>query len=66
MVLPPPETRHLDAGCGTLPPMSYPSVSIETTNGTIKVELWDDAAPKHVENFLELAREGAEELFISH
>jgi peptidyl-prolyl cis-trans isomerase B (cyclophilin B) len=56
----------LDAGCGTLPAMSYPSVSIETTNGTIKVELWDDAAPKHVENFLELAREGFYEGVIFH
>jgi len=38
--------------------MTYPTASIETTNGTISLELWDDVAPKHVENFQKLARSG--------
>lgn len=46
--------------------MTYPCVSIETTNGMITVELWDDVAPDHVANFLELAREGFYEGVIFH
>jgi peptidyl-prolyl cis-trans isomerase B (cyclophilin B) len=38
--------------------MSYPSATIETTHGTIKVELWDDVAPKHAANFAKLAKDG--------
>tara|TARA_B100001121_G_scaffold265989_1_gene248339 strand:+ start:46 stop:510 length:465 start_codon:yes stop_codon:yes gene_type:complete len=38
--------------------MSYPTATIETSKGTITVELWDDVAPKHTENFLKLAKEG--------
>ncbi len=39
-------------------PMAYPQVSIETDQGTIVVELWNDVAPKHAENFLKLAASG--------
>ncbi len=38
--------------------MSYPTATIETDQGTIRVELWDDVAPGHVENFLKLADNG--------
>ena len=38
--------------------MSYPTVKIETTHGPITVELWDDVAPNHVDNFVSLARDG--------
>ena len=36
----------------------YPTARIETTLGTFEIELWDDVAPKHAENFLKLARKG--------
>jgi cyclophilin family peptidyl-prolyl cis-trans isomerase len=38
--------------------MTYPTATIETTHGTLTLELWDDVAPKHVENFQKLAKEG--------
>ena len=38
--------------------MSYPTATIETTLGPLTLELWDDVAPKHVENFQKLARDG--------
>lgn len=38
--------------------MAYPRATIGTTHGDITVELWDDVAPKHVENFLKLADDG--------
>lgn len=37
---------------------NYPTATIETDHGTIEVELWNDVAPKHVENFQKLARSG--------
>ncbi len=37
---------------------SYPTATIETEQGTITVELWNDVAPQHAENFLKLARKG--------
>jgi len=37
---------------------NYPQAVIETSHGTITVELWNDVAPKHAENFLKLARSG--------
>jgi len=36
----------------------YPRATISTGLGDMVVELWDDVAPKHVENFLKLGREG--------
>jgi peptidyl-prolyl cis-trans isomerase B (cyclophilin B) len=36
----------------------YPKAIISTEFGDITVELWNDVAPKHVENFLKLGREG--------
>lgn len=38
--------------------MPYPTATIETDHGTIRVELWDDVAPGHVANFLKLAGQG--------
>ena len=37
---------------------NYPRVRLETDHGTFTVELWDDVAPKHAENFLKLTRDG--------
>ena len=38
--------------------MSHPQATIETNLGTITVELWEDVAPKHVANMLELGEKG--------
>ena len=38
--------------------MTYPTATIKTTKGTITIELWDDVAPKHAENFQKLAKSG--------
>ncbi len=38
--------------------MTYPTATIETTKGAITIELWDDVAPKHAENFQKLAKDG--------
>lgn len=40
------------------PPADAPRVRLTTDKGTIVVQLHPDAAPKHVENFLKLVREG--------
>lgn len=37
---------------------NYPQVKIETSEGTLVVELWPDVAPGHAENFLKLTRQG--------
>ncbi len=37
---------------------SYPKAIIGTSLGDITIELWNDVAPKHVENFLRLAGDG--------
>lgn len=42
----------------TANPNAYPQVTIETDKGRIVVELWNDVAPRHAENFLKLARKG--------
>jgi peptidyl-prolyl cis-trans isomerase B (cyclophilin B) len=36
----------------------YPKLSIMTTEGEMQFELYDDVAPKHVESFLKLAKQG--------
>jgi peptidyl-prolyl cis-trans isomerase B (cyclophilin B) len=36
----------------------YPKAVISTSKGDMTVELWNDVAPNHVENFLKLGREG--------
>ena len=36
--------------------MTYPTATIETNKGSITIELWDDVAPKHAENFQKLAK----------
>ena len=38
--------------------MSNPIVTIETNLGTIEAELYEDAAPKTVANFIDLATHG--------
>ena len=37
---------------------SYPRAVISTNHGDMTVELWQDVAPKHVENFLKLGKDG--------
>ena len=37
---------------------AYPKAVISTDLGDMTVELWNDVAPKHVENFLKLGRDG--------
>ncbi|MBL9120440.1 MAG: peptidylprolyl isomerase [Phycisphaerae bacterium] len=37
---------------------AYPTATVETDLGTFTVELWNDVAPNHAENFLKLARKG--------
>ena len=37
---------------------SYPTATVETDLGTFTVELWNDVAPNHAENFLKLTRKG--------
>ena len=36
----------------------YPRARITTTHGDVVVELWNDVAPGHVENFTKLASDG--------
>ena len=36
----------------------YPKARIKTTHGDVVVELWNDVAPGHVENFTKLAGSG--------
>lgn len=36
----------------------YPQVQITTSEGDIKLELWNDVAPGHAENFLKLVDQG--------
>ncbi len=36
----------------------YPKARISTDFGDINVELWNDVAPNHAENFIKLARDG--------
>lgn len=38
--------------------MAYPRVKFETTEGTVVVELWDDVAPGHAKNMLDLVEKG--------
>ena len=38
----------------------YPMISMQTTEGEMQFEMWDDVAPKHVESFLKLSKEGSE------
>ncbi|HAI12623.1 MAG TPA: peptidylprolyl isomerase [Phycisphaerales bacterium] len=37
---------------------NYPQVKLETSEGTMVVELWPDVAPGHTENFLKLVGQG--------
>ncbi len=49
-----------------MPRMTYPTATIETSKGTITIELWDDVAPKHTENFQKLAKNGFYDDLIFH
>jgi peptidyl-prolyl cis-trans isomerase B (cyclophilin B) len=46
--------------------MPYPRAIISTDQGDMTVELWDDVAPKHVENFLKLGKSGFYDNLIFH
>ncbi len=46
--------------------MPYPKAIISTDLGDMTVELWDDVAPKHVENFLKLGSSGFYDNLIFH
>ena len=45
---------------------SYPRATISTSMGDLVVELWDDVAPGHVENFRKLASDGFYDGLIFH
>jgi len=49
---------HADMFANPEPPADSPKVRIKTDKGDILVALYAKEAPKHVENFLKLAREG--------
>ena len=44
----------------------YPKAIISTDHGDITVELWNDVAPNHAENFLKLGRDGFYDNLIFH
>lgn len=46
--------------------MANPTVTIETNHGTITAEMFMDAAPKTVGNFIELAKDGYYDGIIFH
>ncbi|HVX85640.1 MAG TPA: peptidylprolyl isomerase [Phycisphaerae bacterium] len=39
-------------------PVKTPTATIETTEGNMTVEFWPDVAPEHVQNFIELSKQG--------
>lgn len=51
----PKGTRFLDAAAVTPAELARHRVLLRTSQGEILLELWPDAAPNHVRNFLELA-----------
>ena len=49
------------AACRTLAAddeAAYPKITMMTTEGEMQFELWNDVAPKHVESFLKLSKQG--------
>jgi peptidyl-prolyl cis-trans isomerase B (cyclophilin B) len=44
----------------------YPKAVISTSHGDMTVELWNDVAPNHVENFLKLGRSGFYDNLVFH
>ena len=46
--------------------MAFPTAIINTDLGDIEVELWNDVAPGHVENFLKLVKKGFYDGLIFH
>jgi peptidylprolyl isomerase len=51
---------------GCLGKNAKPIVVLETSEGNIEVELFPDVAPRHVENFLKLVREGFYDSLVFH
>jgi peptidyl-prolyl cis-trans isomerase B (cyclophilin B) len=49
-----PRTR----ACYSPATLAYPTCTVETDHGTFELELWNDVAPGHAENFLKLAGKG--------
>jgi peptidyl-prolyl cis-trans isomerase B (cyclophilin B) len=49
-----------------MPSTNYPKAIISTDQGDMTVELWNDVAPKHVENFLKLGSSGFYNNLIFH
>ncbi len=49
---------HAGLFANPAPPADAPKVKLTTDKGVIVVQLYPEAAPKHVENFLKLSREG--------
>lgn len=43
-----------------------PTATIETSQGTIKLELWPEKAPGHVDNFVKLAEQGFYDGLVFH
>jgi peptidyl-prolyl cis-trans isomerase B (cyclophilin B) len=52
------EAEHPGLFANPPPPEGAPRVRLKTASGTIEIALYSDRAPKHVENFLKLCREG--------
>jgi len=49
----------LSAFCSASPPSTAnPQLEVKTSQGTVTIELYQDKAPKTVENFLQYARDG--------
>lgn len=51
-------TKPADSKPAEKKPMEHPIVTIETSKGTIKIELYPEDAPLSVENFVTLAKKG--------
>jgi peptidyl-prolyl cis-trans isomerase B (cyclophilin B) len=52
------ESDHSSLFSNPPPPEGSPRVKLKTPSGTIEVALYRELAPKHVENFLKLCKEG--------
>lgn len=52
------EAQHPELFSNPPPPEGSPHVRLKTASGVVEVALYKDRAPKHVENFLKLCKEG--------
>ncbi|HVS71028.1 MAG TPA: peptidylprolyl isomerase [Phycisphaerae bacterium] len=48
------------------PQTKTPTATIETTEGNMTVEFWPDVAPEHVQNFIDLSKQGFYKGLIFH